>query len=341
MAVTEASVPCRVTDRRVWRGADQSQRKDWIVEFDGAARAELVRATDLARSRQLTVDDVTRDGFPLPTLGPRLADIRRELAAGRGFVLLRGVPIEGRPGDDIGLMYCGIGAHLGVAVSQSAAGDRLGHVMDRGTGDKERYYTRGGALEFHMDPVDVVGLLCLRHARSGGASRIASALAVHNVILDERPDLLALLYRGFRNSRRGHGEPTSPDRVPVFAEGGHGLECYLLPITIRQAIEEGYPLGAAEQEALDFVGDVADRPEMRLDMEFREGDIQFLNNRTVFHARTDYVDDPDPALKRHLLRLWLMMPDWPTRAAAMDFHSQVDRTGGGVRPHATQDVKQS
>lgn len=321
-----------VTGRRVWRGPEQAERSDWILELGDAERAELERAVALARARGLTLDRATRDDFALETLAPRLADVGRELAEGRGFVLLRGVPIAGRPADDIALMYWGIGLHLGVAVSQSAAGDRLGHVIDRGTGNTERYYTRGGALEFHMDPVDVVGLLCLRQARSGGASRIASALAVHNAILAERPDLLALLYRGFYNSRRAHGEATSPARVPVFAEGGHGLECYLLPITIRQAVEEGYALSAAEQEALDFVGAVADRPELRLDMDFREGDIQFLNNRTILHARTDYVDDPDPALKRHLLRLWLMMPDWPPRAEAMNFHGRVDRIGGGVQP---------
>jgi hypothetical protein len=278
------------------------------------------------------LEDATRADLALPTLGPRLAELGRALGGGRGFVLIRGAPVAGRSADENALMYWAIGAQLGVAVSQSAAGDRLGHVVDRGAGDSERYYTRGGALEFHMDPVDVVGLLCLRQARSGGASRIASALAVHNAILAERPDLLALLYRGFHNSRRGHGETTSPARVPVFAEGGHGLECYLLPITIRQAAEEGYPLTRAEQEALDYVAAVADRPALRLDMDFREGDIQFLNNRTVLHARTDYVDDPDPARKRHLLRLWLMMPDWPPRAAAMNFHGRVDRTGGGVRP---------
>ena len=330
MTIADHVAPKAVIGPRVWRGIEQSRRSDWIIALSEAERAELERAA--ASVRGLKLDDVDRANFGLPTLGPRLGRIGLELAEGRGFVLLRGAPIGGRSADDLALMYWGIGTHLGVGVSQSAAGDRLGHVIDRGTGDTERYYTRGGALEFHMDPVDVVGLLCLRHARSGGASRIASALAIHNAILAERPDLLALLYRGFYNSRRAHGETTSPARVPVFAEGGNGLECYLLPITIRQAIEEGYALSAAEQEALDFVGDVADRPDIRLDMEFHEGDIQFLNNRSILHARTDYVDDPDPALKRHLLRLWLMMPDWPPRAAAMTFIARVDRTGGGVKP---------
>jgi hypothetical protein len=322
------------TGPRVWRGADESRRSDWIVEFTEPERAELARATERASASGRVLDDLTRADFPLPTLAPRFSSLARELAAGRGFVLLRGAPIARMSEADIGLMYWGIGTHLGIGVSQSAAGDRLGHVIDRGTGDKDRYYTRGGPLEFHVDPVDAVGLLCLRSAKSGGASRIVNALAVHNAMLNERPDLLALLYRGFHVSRRGHGQSVTPHRVPVFAQGGDGLECYLLPITIRQAIEEGHPLTAAEQEALDLLSELADRPDLRLDMDFREGDIQFLSNRHILHARTDYEDDPDPAKRRHLLRLWLMMPNWPPRPAAMNFIETTDRSGGGVKPRA-------
>jgi hypothetical protein len=221
---------------------------------------------------------------------------------------------------------------MGVGVSQSSAGDRLGHVYDRGTGDKERYYTRGGPLEFHMDPVDAVGLLCLHPARSGGASRIASAGAVHNVIRSERPDLLDVLRRGFHNSRRGHGIATPSGRVPVFAPGAHGIECYFLPTTIRQATSEGCPLSAIEEEALALMEEVANRPGVFLDMDFRVGDVQILSNRTILHARTDYVDYDELERKRYLLRLWLMMPNWPPRPAAMDFHDRVDRAGGGVAP---------
>src|SRR6185437_15870845 len=184
----------------------------------------------------------------------------------------------------------------------SAAGDRLGHVFDRGTQDKERYYTRGGALEFHMDPVDAVGLLCLRTALSGGASRIASIGHVHNLIQAERPDLLQLLYRGFHHSRRANGDPTPSDRVPVFAPGGHGMECYLLPVTIRLAVEDGCPLSASEQEALAYIDTVAHRCGVFLDMDFRVGYIQLLNSRLILHARTDSVGHPDH--RRHLLRLW-------------------------------------
>ena len=249
--------------------------------------------------------------------------------------MLRGLPVASLAHGLLETIYWGVGTHLGVGVSQSAAGDRLGHVFDRGTQDKDRYYTRGGALEFHMDPVDVVGLLCLHAAQSGGVSRIVSAGAVHNVILAERPDLLQILCRGFHNSRRAYGDTTPSARVPVFARGAQGMECYFLPTTIRQAVEEGCPLSAMEQEALAFIGAVANRPGLFLDMDFRVGDMQFLNNRTILHSRTDYVDYPEPERKRHLLRLWLMVPHWSPRPAAMSFHERVDKAGGGVRPQST------
>jgi hypothetical protein len=313
----------------VWTGADQAAR-DWILVLSDAEQAEIVLAGEAVRDRPS--DAIDAAAFPLPLLAPKLAAAERTLAAGSGFVMLRGLPVETMDRDLIEIAYWGLGAHLGVRVSQSVAGDRLGHVFDRGAGDQGRYYTRGGALEFHMDPVDVVGLLCVRAALSGGASRIVSAGALHEAIRAERPDLLRILYRGFHNSRRGHGEASVSDRVPVFARGADGLNCCLLPAAIRQAADDGYPLDRDEEEALLFLAEVANRPGLFLDMDFRPGDIQFLNNRTVLHARTDYVDHPDPARKRHLLRLWLMRPDWPARPAAMSFHDRVDHAGGGVRP---------
>jgi hypothetical protein len=313
----------------VWTGAEQASR-DWIVRLDEGDCEEIVAAARVLMGRPL--ESIGRADFSLPRLVPKLAAAERALAVGTGFVMLRGLPLDRLDQALVEIAYWGLSAHLGIGVSQSGAGDRLGHVFDRGTGETERYYTRGGALEFHMDPVDVVGLLCLRAAQSGGASRIISAGAIHNVMLAERPDLLAILYRGFHNSRRGHGERTPSARVPIFARGEDGLQCYFLPETIRQATEEGYPLSARELDALNYLSDVANRPDLFLDMDFRPGDIQFLNNRTILHSRTDYVDHDDPAQKRHLLRLWLMMPGWPARVRAMDFHDTVDRVGGGVRP---------
>lgn len=322
----------------VWRGIDQPDR-DWIVRLDEDDCAAWLHAAEPLRGRAL--DQLGPGDFPVSRTAGKFAAVTRTLESGSGFVMLRGLPAAELPEELLKIIYWGMGTQLGVGVSQSTVGDRLGHVYDRGASERDRYYTRGGALEFHMDPVDVVGLLCLRTALSGGASRIASAGEIHNIIQTERPELLELLYRGFHNSRRGHGEATPSGRVPVFAPGQRGIECYFLPTTIRQAAEEGYPLSALEEEALGVVEEIANRPGVFLDMEFRVGDIQFLSNRTILHARTDYVDDPHPARKRHLLRLWLMMPPWVARPSAMNFHEHVDQAGGGVRPrHSRHDPEQ-
>lgn len=314
----------------VWYGNDQSSRDDWIIQLSRGQIAELEQAADAIRSSGLELDTASRSDFSLPTLAPILGATRQELEHGRGFVLVRGLPVDDYTPDELGTIFWGIGTYLGVGVSQSADGDRLGHVIDRGAVD--RYYTSGGPIEFHMDPVDVVGLLCLRAALEGGLSRIASSLTIHNAILEERPDLLEILYRGFYCSRRGHGDKTTEWRVPVYARGDNGLESYFLPITIRQAEEEeGHPLSDRDREALQYLQAVASRPGIYLDMDFRPGDTQFLNNRVILHARTDYRDHPAPDLRRHLLRLWLMMPDWPERPPVMNLHRKTDRAGGGVQ----------
>lgn len=312
----------------LWFGNDQASRGEWMIQLDAAQVAELDRAAAAVRAHGLRLDDATRADFSLPTLAPLLERTRQELERGRGFVLIRGLPVGDYTPDELGTIFWGIGTYLGTGVAQSRDGDRLGHVIDRGS--TERYYTAGGPIEFHVDPVDVVGLLCLHGALEGGQSRIASSLGIHNLMLAERPDLLEILYRGFHCSRRGHGEPTTEWRVPVYAAGSNGLESYFLPITIRQAEQEGYPLSVTEREAIAYLQQVAARPGVFLDMDFRPGDIQFLSNRVIFHARTDYRDHPDPARRRHLLRLWLMMPDWPERPSAMQLHKRTDRAGGGV-----------
>ena len=321
----------QATGKHVWNSAEYAGRLDWIHQFSADELGELEAAAEIARKSGVRLEDASRELFPLPRLAPLIKNIRRELSEGSGFVMLRGIPVERYSHDELGAIYWGLGAHLGIGVTQSLKGDRLGHVMDIG-GDRVRYYTRGGELEFHMDPVDVVGLLCLRTAKSGGESRIVSSMSIYNTILAERPDLLPILQRGFHYSRRAQDpegkQPWTLHRVPVFQDGVMGTECYFLPAGVRVAAEDGAPWSAQDQAAMDYVASVAGRPELFLDMSFREGDIQFLNNRRILHARTDYVEDP--ARKRLLYRLWLMMPDWPPRPASMRPHAaETDRAGGG------------
>src|SRR5262245_61366514 len=77
-----------------WRGAEMRQRDDWIVRLTPAEIAELERAADAATARGLGLDAVRREDFPLPTLARTIAGWSRELAVGRGFLLLRGLPVH-------------------------------------------------------------------------------------------------------------------------------------------------------------------------------------------------------------------------------------------------------
>lgn len=320
----------------VWNGPEIQTATDWVFHLSPVVLAEIDEALEAANKRGLTLDDMTPDDFPLPSFVDDIARIDHTLLSGRGAVRIRGLTVDRYGDDDLGLIFWGLGSALGVGVSQSYKGDRLGHVID--IGEPGRYYTVGGELEMHMDPVDVVGLLCLRKAVKGGESRIASSSAVHNVVAEERPDLLPYLYRGFHYSSRPADLPAgapafTPHRLPVFQRIGDMPACFYLPIAVRNAADtQGVDMTDAEREALEFVGQVAARPGMYLEMDLQPGDIQFLNNRLVMHSRADYEDPPDPSLKRHLLRLWLMMSDWPARPANMNMHARHDRSEGGIAP---------
>ncbi len=298
----------------VWRAADLAADRSWAFDLAPAEIASLEAGR-----------------FDLP----RLDEVCAGLERGRGLALVRGLPVARYGEEAATAIFSGIGDALGIAVSQSYRGDRIGHVRD--IGEAGRYYTVGGALEMHMDPVDVVGLLCLKKAVRGGESRIASSAAVHNAVLAERPDLVPVLRRGFHYTSRQEDKaagapPVTPHRVPVFGEIDGRFAAFLLPIAIRNAEKAGAPLSPLEREALEAVARIAAGPEHACEMDLEPGDMQFLNNRLILHGRADYRDSPDPDRKRHMLRLWLMMPDWPPRPETMTMHARHDRAGGGIAP---------
>jgi hypothetical protein len=303
-----------IEDASAWRAADFAQDRGWIITWSDADLIELQAALQHARRLGMTADTVTRDGFPLPTLSPRLAALRRELEYGRGFTLLRGIRLDSYDDADAGLLFRGIGCHFGEVVAQNAKGDVLGHVRDlgyddyRGRSDVRGYQTRA-RLEFHTDVVDIVGLMCLRAAREGGHSLIVSSATVHNEMLRENPQLLGLLYGNFLFDRRGEeleGE-TSYFISPVYSLFQGYLSCRPAVIEYIYSAEPKtrIPLSAAQRVALEtFIGHAL-RPDLQLGMDLEPGDIQLLNNSVILHARTGFVDHEEPARRRHLLRLWL------------------------------------
>lgn len=310
----------------VWSADELAARGDWVVRLDAGSLDDIAAALDRVKRRHFALKEIGADDFPLPSIAPRLAQVEALLAEGPGICLIRGLPVDRYGRDDLAVILWGIGAHLGRGVPQSYRGDMIGDVMDMShTGDTRRSYRSPRALDLHSDPVDVVGLLCLRRAKSGGDSLLVSSLAVHNTILAERPDLLPALYRGYhyRHSEADSigGSPTTPHRIPVFGRCGGRLVCNFNAAPIgRSLANDGLENEASALEAFELLRSTALRKGLLYRMMLEPGDLQFLNNRTVMHGRSRFDDFDDIARKRFMLRLWLRMPGWPEMPDHMRLH---------------------
>ena len=304
-----------ITGRSAWTGAELRRRDDWIYRLSPTEIGEIDTAVAAVRARGLELAEITRTDFPLPSFAAVLERLREEILNGRGFVLIRGLPVEGRPIEQNAAAYCGIGSYFGNPRSQNAMGHLLGHVRDLGLATSDpnvRTYQTTERQHFHTDSCDIVGLLCLKTAKLGGLSSITSSMAIYNEMAARRPDLLPRLFKPFPTDRRGEvPEGKKPYfEIPVYNDhAGHLSVIYSRTyIDSSQRFAEAPRLAPADVEALDYFDDLANDSELRLDMELQPGDMQFLHNHTILHDRTAFEDWPEPERKRHLLRLWLAAP---------------------------------
>lgn len=302
--------PATVKGPAIWRGPEVEGQDEWKLILDERETAEVLTALESVNSEGLALADITRENFSLPSLGSKLVSALDDVVEGRGFVLIRGVPTEGLSGEDLERVYWGIGQHLGVPIYQNDAFDYLVHIKDQGLdfNDPEvRGYQTNAELSYHSDSTDIVGLLCVRPSKEGGVSTVVSAGAVYNEAVRRRPDLVEVLESPWWWDRRKKDLSQSFFQCRIFGRAGEDLVSYYGRAHIESASRgDGIPELTDEQiEALDLIDSIANDPEFILNMNFRSGDIQFLNNYKVWHARTDYVDFEEPEKKRLLLRLWL------------------------------------
>ena len=327
-----------------WRGPDLAKRNDWTYRLTADDRAEIDAGLDRCIAAGRPFADMTAADLPLPAFAHRLLHARDVLETGCGLFLFRGFPVKGRSVDDLRRLYWGIGRHIGTAVSQSKRGDMLGDVRDIGTdvsGREGRGYTSRAELEFHTDSADVSALFFLRTARAGGLSRFVSSVAIHNEIARTRQDLLNILYEPYVWSRQGQeraGE-VAWYRQPVYGvEQGHFASRYIRThILSAQKHHDVPPLTDLQQEALAAIDRLAGDSAFCLDMMLEPGDMVFLNSHTTWHARTEFEDHPEPARKRHLLRLWLSVPNsrpLPEGWSAVYRDRRPGAVRGGVPGHA-------
>lgn len=302
-----------VTGPGVWQASDFTDSSSWTEVLDEREIAELESALGTAKERGEPLAKLSVDDFPLPTLGRRLEAIVDELEFGRGFSVVRGLPVDKWSVEDAKVIYWGVGLHLGVPVSQNAAGDLMAHVKDYSEGDLDdpntvtRAYRTRSALPFHTDSADIVGLLCLRNAGHGGVSTLASSMTIYNYLLAHHRELLGIYYRGFVYDRRAE---EATDEVPYYRNAVYGyfndqLSCrfYMAQYIESATARSGIPLSDIERYALRLFQEIGAMDEHQISMKLQPGDIQLLNNNLVVHGRTAFEDQP--GRRRDLLRLWL------------------------------------
>ncbi|MBT6274237.1 MAG: hypothetical protein HOI95_08905 [Chromatiales bacterium] len=294
----------------VWRGSDPGFASSitWhLTEEEQQALLEQVdRTTTVARPpRTSGIDPATT----------RFRAISQDINHGRGIAIVKGVPIEGLSFAQIECLYETIGHHFGHAVSQSVMGDRIGHVTDiSGKDANQRAYRNSLEIPLHTDRSDIVAMLSVRTAKEGGLSTYASVGAVHNLLLETNPKLLAPLYRGYRMHLFGEeppgAAPVTADPVPVLSARDGLVSARIVPEYIDMAeVELGEPLAPLDREAVDTFLQVAASAQMRFDIMLEPGDLSLINNYAVLHARTLFDDYPEQERKRYLLRLWLETDD--------------------------------
>jgi hypothetical protein len=347
-----------LTGPSVWLGKDIKDTPRWIRELTPEGLDELDAAVKGLRGMKWS--EITREDVWLPTLDELFDDIADELENGCGIVKLRGFPVDRYDEEDLRRLYFAIGTHLGIPVFQNRSGELMRAIRDEGAHVGRTYgetkdqkgstflssYARtltNGALRFHTDRTDVVGLLCVRQARAGGVSKLASTPAIHNAILERRPDLLELLFQDYWRSRFGEegskkdGEATMRETaypLPIFGlrDGKFTSHYSLTFIEAAQMAPDVPKLTAAQREAIDVLMQIAE--ELCFEMTLEPGDLQLINSHVTYHGRTPFEDDAASGHDRLLLRLWLSMRNnrpLPKGHEILWQEIEAGRPRGGIR----------
>lgn len=342
-----SAIAPRQSGPAAWIGSElAADPQSWTLHLTDQHVSEIFTASAPYADGDDDLPLIEAADFPLATFAAELAKLRQRLIRGRGFELVRGLPVEDIPVRQAAAAFLGVGAHLGAARSQNAAGHLLGHVRDLGADASDpnvRIYQTSRRQSFHTDSTDVVGLLCLETAQQGGDSLVASAATVYNEMLERDPGLAALLFEPIATDRRGE---VGPGQLPYFEIPV--LTWYDSALTVMyqrqyiesaQRFEDAPRLTPEKVAALDLLDSTVNDPALHLRMTLQPGDMQFVHNHSLLHDRTGFVNKPEAP--RHLLRLWLSVPgDRELPEAFIQRYGSItvgDRGGivtAGTRPHA-------
>ncbi len=306
--------------QRAWVAEDLAGDDRWIHRLSPDAISGFERALRHFKATGSSLLGMTHEAFPLE--GAALEAVRQAVDRTQrdyGLCLMKGFPVSEWGEEDARRVFWGVGLYAGVARTQNKASDIISDVRDAGgeyRGFNGRGYNTNAALDFHCDFSDLVALLCLNPAKSGGESLVTSSMALHDEIGRRAPELLAVLDRPFYHSLQG-GQAAGEAPYygcPIFgARGGYfAARCNRKNIT---AAQERFPevprLTELQNRALDMIDELVASDELCYHMVLERGDLQLLNNHSTLHSRSAFQDFEEQAMKRHLLRLWLALPQAP------------------------------
>lgn len=314
----------QISGPAAWRGRELLHHADWTRELGPIEVGELLSLAGGVTAdpdgeihvRGTPIESMAPETFEIPALAGFMKKVRTDLEEGSGACLIRGFPVAGLNLNQSQGLFRAICSQVGTPLSQSAAGEKVFSVRDAGYREEDprvRGPNTRKRLSFHTDRCDVIGFLCLQPARSGGENEIVSSATVYNEIGRRRPDLLGLLMRPYCYQRHtvdlGNRQPYCHQPIFSWCDGHFAASFLRVLIERAHASPEVPDLTFGQKEALDFLEAVAAEPGLHLRFAQGAGDILFLNNWVTMHRRTEFEDFEEPERKRHLLRVWLSVPN--------------------------------
>lgn len=315
----DEGVPFRMAEKdfdgpESWRGADLTP-DDWTVSLDKSALAELAGVVARLRKHALPTLMLTPEMFDLAVVRETVAEIKRRLSEGRRFAVLGRLPLDDWTLEEAKPVYWLVAQLLSQPVAQEWNGMMFKDVVDSGTdydSGNERAVTNR-ALLYHIDNSGNIArpefssLLCVHPAMSGGLSQYCSVYSLHNALRRAHPGLLDRLYRPYYHDRQGIQPPGEPGVLiaPALTYDGARLQCRYSGNKIRGGYAKMQePVDAEGDAALDAVVDIIQQENLAVEFALERGQIFFYNNLEGLHHRSDFIDNPDPQKRRHLMRIW-------------------------------------
>ncbi|KAI0164712.1 Clavaminate synthase-like protein [Xylariaceae sp. FL1272] len=297
--------PSRLDQQFAWTGVDFVDETRFVHHLSSAEKAELCRAKD--HFKELDGILVSKDNFPLPTLGCKLQNLGYDIHSGKGFHVIRGLNPRDYSVEDLTIVWLGIQAYIADERGrQDHRGNMLVHIIADNSSEIKLSHHRHStsAISFHNEETgDVISWLTRSTAAAGGRCILASVYTIYNILATHRPDIIRTLVK----SDWPFALPQFQCRPVMFYQDSKLMMNFgrtpLLGNAAHPRPEHLPQLNDRQREALDTIESLAQATQ--LEFRTQSGDIHFINNLAILHRREGFIDGAAPEEQRHLVRMRL------------------------------------